>query len=126
MKTRVEKDSFGPLEVPEDAYYGVQTCRSLQNFNVAGEPIPREQIYAMVNLKWACARANRALNLLDEKKTDAIEKACQRILKGEFDSQFPVDVFQAGSGTSSNMNVNEVIANVAIEILGGKRGDRAL
>jgi aspartate ammonia-lyase len=126
MKTRTEKDSLGPLEVPEEAYYGVHTCRSLKNFDAAGERIPLEQVYAMVKLKRACARANHRLGLLDDKKTAAIEKACERILGGEFDSQFPVDVFQAGSGTSSNMNVNEVIGNVANEILGGTRGDRHL
>jgi aspartate ammonia-lyase len=126
MKTRTEKDSLGPLEVPEEAYYGVHTCRSINNFNVAGERVPLEQVYAMAKLKRACARANHKLGLLDDKKTAAIEKACERILKGEFDSQFPIDVFQAGSGTSSNMNINEVIANVANEILGGKRGDRGL
>jgi len=126
MKTRTEKDSLGPLEVPEEAYYGVHTCRSLHNFNAAGEPVPLEQIYAMVKLKWACALANRELGLLDDKKTAVIEKACLAILAGQYDNQFPVDAFQAGSGTSSNMNVNEVIGNVAIEALGGKRGDRAL
>jgi aspartate ammonia-lyase len=126
MKTRTEKDSLGPLDVPADAYYGVHTTRSLRNFNVAGEPLPRELIHGMVRLKWACARANLALGLLGPAKAEAIETACRRILDGEFDAEFPVDVFQAGSGTSSNMNVNEVIANVAIEIMGGARGDRRL
>ena len=126
MKTRTEKDSLGPLEVPIDAYYGVHTCRSINNFNVMGEPIPREIIYAIAKMKWACARANHRLGLLDDKKTKAIEDACRRVIAGEFDSQFPVDVFQAGSGTSTNMNTNEVIANIANEILGGKRGDRHL
>jgi aspartate ammonia-lyase len=126
MKTRTEKDSLGELEVPIDAYYGVHTCRSLKNFNAAGEPIPLELVYGMVKLKCACARANATLGLLDAKKADAIEKACRRVLQGEFDRQFPVDVFQAGSGTSSNMNVNEVLANIAIEEMGGQRGDRHL
>lgn len=126
MKTRTEKDSLGTLEVPADAFYGVHTCRSIVNFNVAGEPIPVDLIYAIAKMKHACARANHALGLLDDKKTAAIEDACRRIIKGEFDNQFPIDVFQAGSGTSTNMNVNEVIANIANEILGGKRGDRHL
>ncbi len=126
MKTRTEKDSLGPLEVPADAYYGVHTTRSIHNFNAAGELLPLELVYGMVKLKWACAKANARLGLLDERKTSAIEAACRRILAGEFNSAFPVDVFQAGSGTSSNMNVNEVIANVANESLGGKRGDRHL
>ncbi len=126
MKTRTEKDSLGSLEVPADAYYGVHTTRSIQNFNAAGETMPIELIFGMVKMKWACARANHKLKLLDDKKTEAIENACRRILTGEFNAQFPVDVFQAGSGTSSNMNVNEVIANVANEALGGTRGDRHL
>jgi aspartate ammonia-lyase len=126
MKTRLEKDSLGTLEVPEEAYYGVHTCRSLRNFDAAGEPLPLELIRGMVKMKWACALANRELGLLDEKKTGAIVEACRRILAGEFDAQFPIDVFHAGSGTSSNMNVNEVIANIATEALGGRRGDRGL
>ena len=126
MKTRTEKDSLGPLEVPEEAYYGVHTCRSIQNFNVMGECVPLEIIHGIAKLKWACAKANHRLGLLDAKKTEAIENACRAILEGKYDSQFPVDVFQAGSGTSTNMNCNEVIANVANEMLGGKRGDRSL
>ncbi|HMP89580.1 MAG TPA: aspartate ammonia-lyase [Kiritimatiellia bacterium] len=126
MSTRIEKDSLGELEVPAEAYYGVHTCRSLRNFDVAGEPIPLEMIHGMVKLKWACARANHALDMLPKNKLEAITKACELILGGEFTDQFPVDCFQAGSGTSSNMNVNEVIANIANEVLGGKRGDRGL
>lgn len=122
----MEKDSLGELEVPVDAYYGVHTCRSLRNFDAAGETLPLEIVYGMVRLKRACALANHRLGLLDEAKTGAITKACERILSGEFDDQFPIDAFHAGSGTSSNMNVNEVIANVANEALGGKRGDRHL
>lgn len=126
MNTRIEKDSLGELEVPSEAYYGVHTCRSLKNFDAAGEPIPLEIIHGMTKLKWACAKANAALGLLPENKLNAIAKACQRILGGEFTDQFPVDCFQAGSGTSSNMNVNEVIGNIANEVMGGKRGDRGL
>ncbi|MGA1194732.1 MAG: aspartate ammonia-lyase [Kiritimatiellia bacterium] len=126
MATRIEKDSLGELEVPMDAYYGVHTCRSIRNFNVAGETVPLEIIHGMAKLKWACAKANHVLGLLPQNKLDAIATACQRILGGEFTDQFPVDCFQAGSGTSSNMNANEVIANIANEIMGGKRGDRNL
>lgn len=125
-KTRIEKDSFGELAVPADAYYGVHTCRSLQNFNAAGEPVPLEMIHGMVKMKLACAKANHRLGLLDDRKTKAIVAACERVLQGEFADQFPIDCFHAGSGTSSNMNVNEVLANVANEALGGRRGDRGL
>ncbi len=123
---RREKDSLGELDVPDHVYYGIHTCRSLENFDCAGEPVPIEVVYGMVKLKWACAKANHALGLLNKEKTQAIEKACQVILDGGHDDQFPVDVFQAGSGTSSNMNVNEVIANLAAVQLGGKPGDRQL
>ncbi|MCZ7591695.1 MAG: aspartate ammonia-lyase [Kiritimatiellae bacterium] len=124
--TRIEKDSFGELAVPADAYYGVHTCRSLHNFDAAGETVPPEIIYGMAKMKIACARANEQLALIDRKKGDAIVAACERVLSGELDDQFPIDCFHAGSGTSSNMNVNEVIANVANEALGGRRGDRGL
>jgi aspartate ammonia-lyase len=126
MTTRIEKDSLGELEVPMEAYYGVHTCRSIKNFNAAGEAIPLEIIHGMAKLKWACAKANHKLGLLPADKLDAIATACRRILGGEFTDQFPVDCFQAGSGTSSNMNANEVIANIANEVMGGKRGDRGL
>ena len=121
---RAEKDSLGEKQVPDEALYGVHTSRSLENFDIAGEPMPLEIIHGMVKLKWATATANAALGLLPAEKADAIKAACLRVLKGEFDGEFKVDVFQAGSGTSSNMNVNEVIANIANESLGGKRGDR--
>jgi len=121
---RIEKDLLGVKTVPDDALYGIHTARSLDNFNVAGERVPLEIIYGMVKLKWACAKANRRLGLLSEKKATAMVQACRRILGGNLDSHFSVDVFQAGSGTSSNMNVNEVVANVACEWLGGRRGER--
>jgi aspartate ammonia-lyase len=117
---------MGEMEVPDDAWFGVQTARSLRNFDVAGQPLPLAIIHGMVKLKQACARANRRLKLLPPDKADAIDRACQRVLAGEFDTQFVIDVFQAGSGTSSNMNVNEVLANVACHELGGRRGDREL
>ena len=123
---RKEKDSLGVKAVPDSAFYGVHTARSLDNFNVAGEPVPLEIVYGMVKLKWACSKANQRLGLLPAKKANAIVQACRRVLAGKVDDQFAVDVFQAGSGTSSNMNVNEVIANLACVALGGKRGDRKL
>jgi len=126
MSTRIEKDSLGELEVPADAYYGVHTCRSIRNFDVAGEPVPVEIIHGMVKLKWACAKANAALLMMPANKLEAIATACRKLLDGEFADQFPVDCFQAGSGTSSNMNVNEVVANIANEVMGGRRGDRHL
>ena len=121
---RTEKDSLGAVQVPDDAYYGVHTVRSLQNFNVAGAPVPRAIIRGIVTLKWACAKANQSLGLLTAEKTEAITVACRKILAGGLENQFPIDNFQAGSGTSTNMNVNEVIANLANETLGRPRGDR--
>jgi len=123
---RTETDSFGELELPADALYGVHSLRSRQNFDVGGEPIPRSINHAMATLKRACAEANRKLGLLSDEKTDAIVKACDKVRAGSADEAFIVDVFQAGSGTSSNMNTNEVIANLACLELGGKPGDRQL
>lgn len=121
---RTEKDSLGELTVPDDALYGVHTCRSIENFHMASEPLPLELIVAMVQLKQACAAANAQLGLLPNEKAIAIAAACGEVLSGKFNDQFPIDIFQAGSGTSSNMNVNEVLGNLAAEALGGKRGDR--
>lgn len=121
---RIEKDSMGEMEVPKNAYYGAQTARALENFKISGRRLPMEFIRAIAIIKMAAAQSNMKLNLLDEKKADAIIKAAFEIIDGKFDNEFPIDIFQTGSGTSSNMNVNEVIANRAIEILGGKRGDK--
>lgn len=123
---RTEKDSLGELQVPDDALYGIHTARSIANFDSAGEPLPLEIIYAMVKLKQACAAANAELGLLDIKKAVAIADACGDVLSGKVDDQFPIDIFQAGSGTSSNMNVNEVLANLAGQELGGSLGDRTV
>ena len=123
---RTEKDSLGELQVPQDALYGIHTARSIENFSAAGEPVPIEIIYAMVKLKQACAAANAELGLLPVQKAVAIADACGDVLSGKFDDQFPIDVFQAGSGTSSNMNVNEVLANIAGKELGGQLGDRTV
>jgi len=123
---RTEQDSFGQLDVPDDALYGIHTARSIANFNSAGEPLPIELIYGMVILKQACAAANAELGLLPVEKAVAIADACGTVLSGKVDDQFPIDIFQAGSGTSSNMNVNEVLANLAGKELGGALGDRTV
>ncbi len=123
---RIEKDSLGELEVADGVMYGIHTTRSMHNFNMGGEPLPIEIIYGMATLKKACAQANNKLGLLSAEKTEAIKAACDEICAGKFDDAFPIDVFHAGSGTSSNMNTNEVIANIAATQLGGKAGDRQL
>ena len=123
---RVEKDSMGDKKIPDDAWYGIHTSRSMDNFDAAGEALPLEIIYAIVRLKAACAAANHQLGLLDAARCQAIQTACSTVLAGAQDDQFPIDVFQAGSGTSSQMNVNEVIANLAAVELGAKPGDRSM
>ncbi len=123
---RIEKDSFGELNVPADAYYGVHTVRSLQNFQISTLRWHKELIVAIAQLKAACCSANEELELLENKKADAIRQACAEIIDGKFSEQFPLDIFQAGSGTSTNMNVNEVIANRAVEILGGAKGSKGM
>ena len=125
MATRIEKDSMGPLEVPADAYYGVQTQRAVTNFPISGWPLPPRFIHAMGRIKRAAAKTNLELGLTEKKVADAIVAAATEVVDGKLDSQFPVDIFQTGSGTSTNMNANEVIASRANEILGGKRGDKA-
>lgn len=113
MATRIERDSMGEVEVPADALYGAQTQRAVNNFRVSGQPMPIRFIHAIVRIKAAAAMANVALERLDADRGQAIVAAAQEILSGRHDDQFPVDVFQTGSGTSSNMNVNEVIACLA-------------
>ncbi|MEW5945323.1 MAG: aspartate ammonia-lyase [bacterium] len=126
MKTRKEKDSLGELEVPANAYYGVQTARAVANFPISGlKPYP-ELVEAYACIKKAAAMVNSRLGLLSGKRARAIIRAADEVLRGKFRDQFVVDPFQAGAGTSHNMNVNEVIANRAIEILGGRRGDYSL
>jgi fumarate hydratase class II len=119
MSFRIEKDTMGEVRVPADKYWAAQTQRSVQNFEIGNEKMPLEVIYGFANLKKACALVNHELGRLDDKKTEAITKACDAILAGELDDNFPLVVWQTGSGTQSNMNVNEVVANKAIEILGG-------
>ena len=124
--TRTEKDSLGPLEVPADAYYGVHTMRSIHNFQISNLRLGKAQIKALAQIKQACAEANMEMGTLPKKKGQAIVKACREIAEGGLHDALCLDIFQAGSGTSSNMNVNEVIANRAAELLGGKKGDRTL
>ncbi len=110
---RTERDSLGEVLVPAAALWGAQTQRAVDNFPVSGQPMPAEFIHAVVQVKAAAAEANCSLGQLDASRRDAIVEACQRILDGEFANQFPVDRYQTGSGTSTNMNVNEVIAALA-------------
>jgi aspartate ammonia-lyase len=124
--TRVERDSLGSLEVPADAYYGVQTARAVANFPISGERLHPEMVRAVTRIKIAAAKANAELGVLDKKVADAIVRAAEEILAGKHDDQFVVDAYQAGAGTSFHMNVNEVIANRAAELLGGQRGDTKL
>jgi fumarate hydratase class II len=119
---RIEKDSMGPVKVPKKAYYGAQTQRAVENFPVSGWRFGRECIYVLGLMKYAAARTNSDLGFLKKRVAKAIELASQEVMQGRWDEQFVVDVFQTGSGTSTNMNANEVIANRANEILGGKRG----
>jgi len=121
-KARIETDSFGPIEVPADRYWGAQTERSRQNFRIGTELIPLPLIRALAIVKRAAAETNHALGLLDTRRMRAIVKAANEIVAGELDAHFPLVVWQTGSGTQTNMNVNEVIANRANEILGGKLG----
>lgn len=125
MEMRIESDSLGELSVPKDAYYGIQTERAIRNFQISKSKLSdyREFIRALGIIKLAAARANYELQTLDEERFQAIEKACIRVMEGDFDDQFPVDMFQGGAGTSTNMNANEVIANVALEICGREKAD---
>jgi fumarate hydratase class II len=122
--TRTERDTMGPVEVPADRYWGAQTQRSLQHFRIGGERFPREMIRAFGVLKKACALVNRDLGLLPENKTRAIVQAADEVIEGRLDDHFPLVVWQTGSGTQTNMNANEVIANRATELLGGTLGAR--
>ncbi|MAH21628.1 MAG: aspartate ammonia-lyase [Thaumarchaeota archaeon] len=125
-RVRIEKDTMGEVHVPEDAYYGAQTQRAVDNFPISQLRFQRRFIRALALIKLAAAKSNMALNLLDSQKGQAIITAAQEVAEGRFDNQFVVDVFQTGSGTSTNMNANEVIANRAIESLGGEKGDKKI
>ncbi len=123
-KTRTERDSMGPVEVPAGAYYGASTQRAVLNFPISNLRLPRPFIRALGLIKMAAARVNAELGLLEPRRAEAIEAAAREVAKGELDAHFVVDVFQTGSGTSTNMNANEVIANRASELLGAGRGSK--
>ncbi len=124
MKTRVEKDSLGTKEVPAEALFGIQTLRAVENFPVSGWRFPRSFIRALALIKKAAAEVNQERGGLDPKLGGAVVQAAREVADGAWDDQFPVDIFQTGSGTSTNMNANEVIASRANELLGGRRGDK--
>lgn len=124
MTKRIETDSMGEIEVPADRYYGAQTARSLIHFDIGTETMPREIIRGMGILKKASAIVNSELGLLPQDKKDLIAKSADEVIAGSLDEHFPLRVWQTGSGTQSNMNSNEVIANRAIEIAGGQMGSK--
>ncbi|HKT35909.1 MAG TPA: class II fumarate hydratase [Nitrospira sp.] len=122
--SRIERDTMGELAVPVDAYYGVQTARAIENFPISSMRMPRSMIRAMGLIKRAAAAVNQSLGLLAQQPADAITQAATEVVEGKLDAEFPVDIFQTGSGTSTNMNTNEVISNRATELLGGTRGSK--
>jgi fumarate hydratase class II len=126
MQYRIEKDTMGEINVPVDKYYGAQTARSLINFKIGGERFPRELIRAFGVLKQAAALANKELGILPAEKAELIVQASNEVIDGKLDEHFPLVVWQTGSGTQTNMNANEVIANRAIEIAGGELGSKKL
>ena len=125
MSQRIEKDSLGEVPVPEAAYYGAQTQRAVDNFPISGIPFPRSFIYALGLIKRSCAQANMDLELLDVERGKAIVAAAEEVMDGKLDTHFPIDIFQTGSGTSTNMNTNEVISNRGIELMGGTIGSKS-
>ena len=125
MAFRIEKDSMGEIQVPDDKYWGAQTERSYENFKIGVEKMPMQITRAFAMLKQACAIANNKFGKLDERRMNAIKQACDEILDGKLDGNFPLAIWQTGSGTQSNMNMNEVIANRSTEILGGNFRDKA-
>ena len=126
MKYRLEKDSLGEVKVPAYAYWGAQTQRAVENFPVSGRTLPPEMVWAMATIKKAAATVHAELGLLDSAVAEAVKQSADEVIKGQHDEHFVVDIYQAGAGTSFNMNVNEVIANLAEEKLGGRRGEYKL
>src|SRR2546422_6728903 len=126
MASRIEKDTFGPIEVPAERLWGAQTQRSLQNFRIGSEKMPPALIKALAQVKRAAAQVNMDLRVLDSKKGRAIIEAADEVIAGKHDGEFPLAVWQTGSGTQTNMHMNEVLANRASEILGGRRGEDRL
>ncbi|HEY4158297.1 MAG TPA: lyase family protein, partial [Polyangiaceae bacterium] len=125
-RTRTELDTFGPIEVPDDRLWGAQTQRSLQNFAISGERMPAQLLRALAIVKKAAALVNMDLKAVDARIGNAIVAAADEVIVGKHDAEFPLVVWQTGSGTQSNMNMNEVLANRASEILGGVRGETRL
>ncbi|MCL5419603.1 MAG: aspartate ammonia-lyase [Candidatus Marsarchaeota archaeon] len=123
MKYRIEEDALGKVRIPSESYHGAETQRALDLFGISGIRVPADFIRSYVMIKRSAAMANFKAGKLDARRSRAIVKACDMLLRGRFMDQFPLDVFQAGAGTNTNMNVNEVIANIAIGILGGRKGD---
>lgn len=126
MNIRMERDSLGEIAVPADRLWGAQTQRSLHHFNISSEHQPTEIIHALAHIKSACARVNHSLGLLAARKAQAIMAAADEVLRGQHEGEFPLMVWQTGSGTQTNMNLNEVLANRASELLGGARGEERL
>src|SRR5688572_29983339 len=124
MSYRIETDSMGEIQVPNDKYYGAQTARSLMNFKIGGDRFPREVIRALGIVKKAAALTNKELGTLPGDKADLIIKAADEVIEGKLDEHFPLVVWQTGSGTQTNMNANEVISNRAIELAGGEIGSK--
>ena len=125
QRFRIEKDSMGEVKVPSDVYYGAQTQRAVENFPISGLRIPRSLIRTLGLIKWAAAKVNHELRLVDKRIANAIRQAAWEVVEGKWDGQFVVDIFQTGSGTSSNMNANEIISNRAIELLKGTIGSKS-
>ncbi len=123
-ETRIERDSMGEMRVPANAYYGASTQRAVLNFPISDLRFPRQFIRALGQIKLAAAEVNETLGTVDPSIAEAIVRAAQEVIDGKLDSHFVLDIFQTGSGTSTNMNANEVIANRAGELLGGSRGSR--
>lgn len=125
MQTRTEKDLLGEMEVPAHAYYGIQTYRAIDNFNISSARLKdyRSFIWGLGAVKMAAAKANHELGLLSDSLSESMIKACEEVMEGKFDDQFPIDMIQGGAGTSTNMNANEVIANRALELMGHKKGE---
>ena len=127
VQTRTETDSLGSMEIPADAYWGIHTARALENFDVARRPVSvyKDLVNGLAMVKQASARANKEIGVLPAEKADLIDRAAQRVIGGEFHDQFVVGVIQGGAGTSTNMNANEVITNIALELAGREKGDYA-
>src|ERR1041385_4310103 len=125
MKTRIEKDSMGEMQVPDHALYGAQTQRAVLNFPISGYRFGRRFVRAMGLIKWSCAQVNQDLGRLHTRRVALIQQAAEEVIDGKLDEHFVLDIFQTGSGTSTNMNANEVISNRAIQLLGGAVGSKS-